>query len=140
MMVQAPARRLSAPELLLYSAVVAYIIFEFTRGTYIASREFDPGHRHSGVFLAHYIPIYQQDSYSMKHFQDVCVLSRTCLVLAVLQSRNELALSSSQTGVRAYKAISIRHVETYDCSQVPASTGDACSGPGYNQSCLNLCV
>ena len=49
MMVQAPPRRISTLELALYSVVVAYTVFELTRGTYVASREFDPGQRHSGA-------------------------------------------------------------------------------------------
>lgn len=48
-MVQAPARKPSSLELFLYSVVVVYTVFELTRGAYNASREFDPGHRHSGV-------------------------------------------------------------------------------------------
>lgn len=68
MMVQAPARRSSTPELLLYSVVVAYTVFELTRGTYIASREFDPGHRHSGMARIHQMDLLPMKMKLTEHY------------------------------------------------------------------------
>jgi hypothetical protein len=59
-----PVRSLSTVELLIYLAVVAYTVFELTRGTYFASREFDPGHRHSGVCLTQASASSEPDSYA----------------------------------------------------------------------------